>query len=581
MPKSRFLVAFVLIASAVTSQTTWRVQAGAAPPGNGTLATPFPSVQAGINAAINGDTVLVGPGVYSESLNFGGKNITVRSTAGSAATVIDAAHLNRVVQFTSGETPAAMIRGFTLRNGGPIVDGGIFLIVGASPRVEDCVIANGSVSNTGGGICLFAASPSISGCTFLGNSATVEGGAIAVLFNSFPTIVNCSFTANASNQGAAVSLNNASATFEGCTFTSNTAVNDGGAINVSFGNATLVRCSLHSNAATSGGAAKSTFGTLRGTDCRFIQNHALQNGGAVSASLSTVDFANCIFAANTAVNGGAISTDGPSVTITNASIASNVASACCGGIFVVGGNAPTVVNSIVTGNSPNQIAGTTVPPAISITFSNVQGGAPGAGNVSLAPGFVDPANFDFHLSSTSACRNIGTNAAPSLAPTDFDGNPRIVAGTVDLGVDEYVAPLVGSGEDLVLATSVDLTLANVGTKLAPGGSTVGISMTTPNWSFIGATPFIAATGYANASPPAATPGLPQVHIDLASFFLLVDGSQPAALGGSALSALGVGVGFVVPPGLAGLTLRVQGAVASLGAANGLFAMTDAHDLVLQ
>jgi len=48
-----------------------------------------PTIQAGINAAVNGDTVLVAPGTYVENIDFVGKAITLRSKFGPDVTVID------------------------------------------------------------------------------------------------------------------------------------------------------------------------------------------------------------------------------------------------------------------------------------------------------------------------------------------------------------------------------------------------------------------------------------------------------------------------------------------------------------
>ncbi len=48
-----------------------------------------PTIQAGINAANPGDTVLVSPGTYTENIDFMGKAITVISSAGPGTTVID------------------------------------------------------------------------------------------------------------------------------------------------------------------------------------------------------------------------------------------------------------------------------------------------------------------------------------------------------------------------------------------------------------------------------------------------------------------------------------------------------------
>ena len=51
----------------------------------------FPTIQACINAAINGDECVVAPGTYNELINFNGKAITLRSSDGPEVTIIDAA----------------------------------------------------------------------------------------------------------------------------------------------------------------------------------------------------------------------------------------------------------------------------------------------------------------------------------------------------------------------------------------------------------------------------------------------------------------------------------------------------------
>src|SRR5438132_13793840 len=62
-----------------------------------------PTIQAAINAASNGDTVLVSPGIYVENINFNGKAITVTSSGGPSVTIIDGGQRGSVVTFFSGE----------------------------------------------------------------------------------------------------------------------------------------------------------------------------------------------------------------------------------------------------------------------------------------------------------------------------------------------------------------------------------------------------------------------------------------------------------------------------------------------
>ena len=79
-----------------------------------------PTIQAGINAAQNGNTVFVAPGTYSENIDFHEKTMTVTSGASaysSAQVTIAGRDDGAVVTFETGETAAAVLNGFVLTNG--------------------------------------------------------------------------------------------------------------------------------------------------------------------------------------------------------------------------------------------------------------------------------------------------------------------------------------------------------------------------------------------------------------------------------------------------------------------------------
>src|SRR2546428_5912540 len=88
----------------------------------------YPTIQAAINAAANGDTVLVAPGTYVENINFSGKAITVTSAGGPSVTTINGGYLNTVVTFASGEGPTTTLQGFTIKNGNASFGAGIYLL---------------------------------------------------------------------------------------------------------------------------------------------------------------------------------------------------------------------------------------------------------------------------------------------------------------------------------------------------------------------------------------------------------------------------------------------------------------------
>jgi hypothetical protein len=70
-------------------------------------------------------------------------------------------------------------------------------------------------------------------------------------------------------------------------------------------------------------------------------------------------------------------------------------------------------------------------------YSSFGGNNYEGGNIILDPLFEDPEEGDFHLQAGSPCRNSGYNSAPDIPDSDFEGQPRIMEGNVDMGADEY------------------------------------------------------------------------------------------------------------------------------------------------
>lgn len=92
----------------------------------------------------------------------------------------------------------------------------------------------------------------------------------------------------------------------------------------------------------------------------------------------------------------------------------------------------TVTNSIFWKNTGADIVD--YHSIVTVTYSDVQGGYPGTGNIDANPLFRN--EKDLHLPVTSPCRDAGDNKAVA-EETDYEGDPRVANGTVDMGADEF------------------------------------------------------------------------------------------------------------------------------------------------
>ena len=152
-----------------------------------------PTIQAGINVAANGDTVLVTPGVYNEYLNFEGKDITVASlflTTGNISHISQTI-LNDVVTFESGESSSAILEGFTLETSSGF--GAIQCRNNSNPTLRYLNISRCVSNFLGCGIHCENSSPHIVNCTIANNDLlepNSHGGAIYARNNSHPILIN-------------------------------------------------------------------------------------------------------------------------------------------------------------------------------------------------------------------------------------------------------------------------------------------------------------------------------------------------------------------------------------------------------
>jgi serine protease len=142
----------------------------------------YPSIQAAVDSAVAGDTVLVAPGTYRETVDTRGTPILLLSESGAASTVIDPAYGGPAVWIRDG----ASVRGFTLRRGaGAWPVGGCVYVTGVGAGVVENIIEDGTGSwgidaSWGGGILVNGGDALIEENWIRNNRAVLSGGGIAV-----------------------------------------------------------------------------------------------------------------------------------------------------------------------------------------------------------------------------------------------------------------------------------------------------------------------------------------------------------------------------------------------------------------
>ena len=317
------------------------------------------TIQAGINASSNGDTVLVQPDTYYQNINFNGKNIAVASlflTTGDTSyisqTIINGNNSNSVVKFNSGETNSTVLTGFTITNGYAYYGAGINCYSGSSPTLSYLNIENNN-----------------------GHPGDSYGGGLCFMSETNAVCSNLTITDNSANEGGGIFFHdNGNATMSFITMSGNTSAH-GGAMQISYSDPVIYHSVFYANNSPFGGAV-------------YVFNY------------STPEFINCTFSQNEADYGGAFycSDLGGTPIITNC-------------IFW---DDTSLYNYEIWATS------STYPPIV--TYSNVQDGTGqywfGTGCIEDDPLFVDPDNGNFHLGLGSPCIDTGD---PN-SPPDPDGS---------------------------------------------------------------------------------------------------------------------------------------------------------------
>lgn len=467
----------------------------------------FDTIQAGIDVANNGDTVLVAPGEYviTVPITFRGKAITVQSETGPEETTIRMGtpadrNLGSVVVFENNETEASILDGFTISGGrgsGPqnASGGGGILFDASSGMVKNCAIVQNSAAAGGGIMSWDKSSATVSNCTITGNSVTIIGGGAHAASGSSLTLTHCTIRENSATRsgGGVACWENSSAILADCTIRGNSATGvilhmagyGGGLYAGQNSMLTVKNCRVVDNSAGVGGGGTLLDGspsTIAG--CIISGNSAGWWGGGIGCEKETMllSMTNCVIARNTAGRGGGgvACSLGATATIGNCTIWGNSGGDTWGG----GGmgcwqGTATITNSIIWANtSPKgrEISVEDTGSTLTIGYSNVAGGQAevhvqsvstldwGEGNIDADPLFADIVNDDYHLMSealrwdsnkqiwvkdevTSPCIDAGDPMSPiGLEPFPNGGfvNMGAFGGTPEASKTYFGEPICGT-----------------------------------------------------------------------------------------------------------------------------------------
>lgn len=378
-----------------------------------------PSIQQAITDANDGDTVLVSPGVYYETINFLGKDITVTSTDPNdrgivGYTIINADGDGSVVTFQGGETNKAVLAGFTITGGVGTVT---YQDISDSFRYME-----------------------------------VDGAGIYCEYSASPTITRCVITRN----NAPYYQRDDGMTYE-------YAYSYGGGIYCEGYRAVLTHNTVYNNSAYSGGGIY--VGNSATVSNNVIYNNSAAYGGGIYCYYSDL-FNNTIVnndvskAPDWGVGGNVyVYFDyGAGGAMVN-NIICGAKSGC--GIYHRQAHDDVMRFNDVWDNSPANYVSDD-----QRTGERIAGGKAEwtgrLGNVSENPKFRNASMNDFHLQLESPCISEGDpNSVRYLTAEDIDGEPRVYALKVDIGADEfvgYVKPLANAGADQHKLTPEAITL---------------------------------------------------------------------------------------------------------------------------
>ena len=247
-------------------------------------------------------------------------------------------------------------------------------------------------------------------------------------------------------------------------------MNSGAGLAISNSKVRLVNITVSGNVAGFGGGISCKKSEVSMWNCIVIGNNARINGGGLYNYASEVEMTNCLLTGNSTLmedvtGGSAIHNLGGNLTILDSTIADNTdgtnpanGKAIASYVWKIPADSNLVVANSILYNGGDEII-TNHSGTVSISYSDVQGGWTGTGNINKNPQFTNPGqrsiegewiNGDYTLKSNSPCLDKGKNLLLPLdkadldkdtniteqIPIDLGGNKRVQNSVVDLGAFE-------------------------------------------------------------------------------------------------------------------------------------------------